>query len=67
MGSRTLDPPLGPHQHEQKFVGAHACKVTFKHLPQALSFGTLGQLFKIPTLSAHKYHSAGGPQILYDF
>ena len=41
-----------PHRHERKFFGAHVCRVTFKHLPQhlrihVLSFGTLGQLFKI--------------------
>ena len=44
---------LSPHRHEQKFSGAHVRRVTFKHLPQPLrsyirSFGTLGQLFKIP-------------------
>jgi hypothetical protein len=44
--------------------GAHVCRVTFKHLPQPLqshilSFGILGQLFKIPPFSAHKLHSAG--------
>ena len=46
-----------PHQHEWKLLGAHVCKVTFKHLLQPLrclnrSFGTLGQLLKIPPLSA---------------
>ena len=54
-----------PHRHERKFSGAHVCRVTFKHLPQPLrshirSFGTIGQLFKIPPFSAQKSHSAGG-------
>ena len=45
-----------PHQQERKFSGARVCRVTFKHLPQPLrshtqSFGTLGQLLKIPPLS----------------
>ena len=51
---------------------ARVCRVTFKQLPQPLrshiqSFGTLGQLLKIPTLSAQICHSAGGrggPQFL---
>ena len=35
------------------FSGTHVCRVTFKHLPQPLrshirSFGTIGQLLKIP-------------------
>ena len=56
---------LSPHQHERKFFGACVCRVTFKHLLQPLrshirSFGTLGQLFKIPPLSAQICHSAGG-------
>ena len=47
-----------PHQHERKFVGAHVCKVTFKHLLQPLrclirSFGTLGQLLKIHPFVRH--------------
>jgi hypothetical protein len=54
-----------PHGHERKFSGARVCRVTFKHLPQPLrihilSFGTLGQIFKIPPFSAQKSHSAGG-------
>jgi hypothetical protein len=54
-----------PHRHEQKFSGARVCIVTFKHLLQLLrshilSFGTPGQLFKIPPFSAQKSHSAGG-------
>jgi hypothetical protein len=54
-----------PHQHKHKFSGALVCKVTFKHLLKPLrrhiqSFGTLGQLFKRPPLSAQIYHSAGG-------
>ena len=54
-----------PHRHERKFSGARVCRVTFKHLPQPLrshirSFGTIGQLFKIPPFSAQKSHSAGG-------
>jgi hypothetical protein len=53
-----------PHRHERKFSGAHVCRVTFKHLHQPLrshiwSFGTLGQLFKIPPFSARKSHSTG--------
>ena len=56
---------LSLHRHERKYSGAHVCRVTFKHLPQAhrnhiRSFGALGQLFKIPPLSAQKCHSAGG-------
>ena len=53
------------HRHEQKFVRTPVCKVTFKHLPQPLtshiqSFGTHGQIFKIPPFSTQKSHSAGG-------
>ena len=62
-----------PHRNERKFFGARVCRVTFKHLPQPirshiLSFGTLGQLFKIPPFSAQKSHSAGGrgvPEIFF--
>jgi hypothetical protein len=62
---RTLDLSLVPHRHERKFSDARVCRVIFKHLPQplqshSLSFGTLGQLFKIPPFSAQKSHSAGG-------
>jgi hypothetical protein len=54
-----------PHRHEQKFFTAHVCRITCKHLPQPLwshilSFGPLGQIFKIPPFSAQKSHSAGG-------
>jgi hypothetical protein len=54
-----------PHRHKWTFFGACVCRVTFKHLPQPLrshilSFGTIGQLFKIPPFSAQKSHSAGG-------
>jgi hypothetical protein len=62
---RTLDRSLVPPSHGRKYSGACVCRVTFKHLPQPLqshifSFGTLGQLFKIPPSSAQKLHSAGG-------
>ena len=48
-----------------KNFGAHVCRVTFKHLPQPLrshiqSFGTLGQLLKIPPFSAHSAVGRGG-------
>ena len=64
---------LSPHQNERKFPGARVCRVTCKHLPQPLrshilSFGTLGQIFKIPPFSAQKSHSAGGrggPRIFF--
>jgi hypothetical protein len=51
--------------HKRKFSGTRVCRVTFKHLPQPLqshirSFGTIGQLFKIPPFSAQKSHSKGG-------
>jgi hypothetical protein len=54
-----------PHRHKRKFSAARVCRVTFKHLPQPIqsqirSFGTLGQLFKIPPFSAQKLHSAWG-------
>ena len=70
---RTLDRSLVPHRHKRKFSGARVCRVTFKHFPQPLrshilSFGTLGQLLKIPPFSAQKSHSAGGgggPQIFW--
>jgi hypothetical protein len=59
-------------RRERKLSGACVCRVTFKHLPQPfrshIRFGTIGQLLKIPTLSAQKCHSAGGrrgPWILY--
>ena len=47
------------------FSGARVCIVAFKRLTKPLrshiwSFGILGQLFKIPPLSAQKLHSAGG-------
>jgi hypothetical protein len=50
-----------PHRQERKFSGVCVCRVTFKHLPQPLrshllSFGTLGQLFKIPPFSSQKSH-----------
>ena len=52
-----------------KFSGARVCKVIFKHLPQPhiRSFGTIGQLLKIPPFSAQKCHSAGagGPWIVF--
>ena len=53
-----------PHRHKRKFTGARLCRVTYKHLHQPLrchirSFGTLGQIFKIPPLSAQICHSAG--------
>ena len=62
-----------PHRHERKFSTSCVCRVTSKHLPQPLrshirSFGTLGQLFKIPPFSAQKSHSAGGrggPRIIF--
>ena len=62
-----------PHRHKRKFSSARVCRVTFKHLPQPLrshirSFGTLRQLFKKPTFSAQKSHSAGGrggPPIIF--
>jgi hypothetical protein len=48
----------------RKFAGVRVCRVTFKQLPQPLkshilSFGNLGQLFKLPLFSAPKSHSAG--------
>jgi hypothetical protein len=48
-----------PHRHKRKFFGTRVCRVTFKHLPQPLrshilSFGTIGQIFKIPPFSAQK-------------
>jgi hypothetical protein len=48
--------------NEKKFI-ASVCKVAFKHLPQPLrshiqSFGTLGQLLKIPPFCTQKSHSA---------
>jgi hypothetical protein len=60
---------LSPHRPERKFSGTHVCRVTFKHLSQPLwshitSFGTLGQLFKIPSLSAQICHSRGVPKFL---
>jgi hypothetical protein len=62
---RMLDRSLDPHRYEWKFFAARVCRVTFKHLPQPLqshilSFGTLGQLFRIPPFSAKKLHSEGG-------
>jgi hypothetical protein len=41
------------------------CRVTFKHLPQPhrrhiQSFGTLGQLLKMPPFSSQNYHSDRG-------
>jgi hypothetical protein len=60
--------PCSP-SHQRKFSGTLVCRVTFKHLPQPLrSFGTLGQLFKIPPFSGPKLHSAGGrggPPIIF--
>ena len=68
---RTLDRSAGPPIDTSG--SARVCRVTFKHLPQPLrshfrSFGTLGQLFKIPPLSAQTCHSAvgrGGPKIRF--
>jgi hypothetical protein len=51
---RTLDRSLVP-------PSTCVCRVTFKHLrSNLLSFGTLGQLFRIPPFSAQKSLSAGG-------
>jgi hypothetical protein len=61
----TLDSRSSPYRHERKFSAAHVSRVTSKHLPRPVrshirSFGNLGQLFKIPLLSAQICHSAGG-------
>ena len=58
-----------PHWHQRKFFGAHVCRVTLKHVLQPLrshirSFGTLGQLLKIPPFSAHSAGGRGVPQFL---
>ena len=60
-GLRTLDPPPGPPSTWVEIV-RRTCLQSHPHLPQPLrshirSFGTLGQLLKIPPFSVH---SAGG-------
>ena len=59
---RTLDRSLVPRSTRAEIFPRMCLQ---SHLPQPLrshilSFGTLGQLFKIPPFSAHKSHSAGG-------
>jgi hypothetical protein len=52
-------------ENEKWKYGARVSRVTFKHLPQhlrshILSFGTIGQLFKIPPFSAQNFYNALG-------
>ena len=54
-----------PHQLQRKKIVARVYKFTFKHLPQHLrshnqSFGTLGQLQKIPQFVRQIQHCQGG-------
>ena len=49
---------------------ARVCKVIFKYLPQPLrshiwSFGTLGQLLKIPPFSTHSAGGRGVPEFFF--
>jgi hypothetical protein len=63
ISARTDWVPL-PGLRTRKFSGTGVCRVTFKHLPQPLrcyirSFGTLGQLLKIPPFSANSAEGRG--------
>ena len=61
---RMLDHSLVPPSTQAEIFRRNVCRVTFKHLPKPLqsnilSFGTLGQFFKIAPFSAQKTHSEG--------